>query len=132
MLGSRAGSDPAVTFGEEAVRHELRDLVGRAVGDTLSALLEEEADDLIKAESRERTADRKAYRVGRYKCGLATTSDQVTLEMPKLKGLRFTAAIIDCYKRQEASVKESMIEILWGASVSAEPSRTSTRRPSGP
>ena len=42
-------SEPIVTFDEEAVRDELKELVRRTVEDTLNALLEEEADDLVKA-----------------------------------------------------------------------------------
>lgn len=128
-------SDPIVTFDEEAVRDELKKLVRKTVEDTLNALLEEEADDLVKADRYERTAEREAYRAGHYERGLATTSGQVTIKMPKLKGMRFTTAIIERYKRRETSVEEAMIEmylagvstrriedvseILWGSSVSA-------------
>lgn len=128
-------SDPIVTFDEEAVRTELKELVRRTVEDTLNALLEEEADDLIGAERYERTANREAYRAGHYERGLTTTSGQVTLKMPKLKGMRFSTAIIERYKRRETSIEEAMIEmylagvstrriedvseILWGASASA-------------
>ncbi len=127
--------EPIVTFDEEAVRSELKELVRRTVEDTLNALLEEEADDLVNADRYERTADREAYRAGHYERGLTTTSGQVTLRMPKLKGMRFATAIIERYKRREASVEEAMIEmylagvstrriedvseILWGSSVSA-------------
>ena len=128
-------SDPIVTFDEAAVRGELKELVRQTVEDTLNALLEEEADDLIGADRYERTADREAYRAGHYERGLTTTSGQVTLKMPKLKGMRFATAIIERYKRRETSVEEAMIEmylagvstrriedvseILWGSSVSA-------------
>ena len=128
-------SDPIVTFDENAVRGELRELVRRTVEDTINALLEEEADDLVKAGRYERTADREAYRAGHYERDLTTTSGQVTLKMPKLKGVRFATAVIERYKRRETSVEEAMIEmylavvstrriedvseILWGASVSA-------------
>ena len=128
-------SDPIVTFDENAVRGELRELVRRTVEDTITALLEEEADDLVKAGRYERTAGREAYRAGHYERDLTTTSGQVTLKMPKLKGVRFATAVIERYKRRETSVEEAMIEmylagvstrriedvseILWGASVSA-------------
>ena len=128
-------SDPIVTFDEAAVRGELKELVRQTVEDTLNALLEEEADDLIGADRYERTAGREAYRAGHYERGLTTTSGQVTLRMPKLKGMRFATAIIERYKRRETSVEEAMIEmylagvstgriedvseILWGSSVSA-------------
>ena len=128
-------SDPIVTFDEAAMRGELKELVRRTVEDTLNALLEEEADDLIKADRYERTVEREAYRAGHYERGLTTTSGQITLKMPKLKGMRFATAIIERYKRRETSVGEAMIEmhlagvptrriedvseVLWGASVSA-------------
>ncbi len=67
-------SDPIVTFDEDAVRGELGELVRRTVEDTLNALLEEEADDLVKADRYERTAEREAYRAGCYERRLATTS----------------------------------------------------------
>ena len=89
-------SDPIVTFDEAAVRGELKELVRQTVEDTLNALLEEEADDLIGADRYERTADREAYRAGHYERGLTTTSGQVTLKMPKLKGMRFATAIMEC------------------------------------
>ena len=128
-------SDPIVTFDEAAVRGELRELVRQTVEDTLNALLEEEADDLTKADRYERAAEREAYRAGHYERGLTTTSGPVTLKMPKLKGARFATAIIERYRRRETSVEEAMMEmrlagvptrriedvseILWGATVSA-------------
>lgn len=128
-------SEPIVSFDEDAMRGELKKLVRRTVEDTLNALLEEEADDLVKAGRYERAAEREAYRAGHYERGLTTTSGQVTLKMPKLKGMRFATAIIERYKRRETSVEEAMIEmylagvstrriedvseILWGSSVSA-------------
>ena len=63
-------SDPIVSFDEAAMRGELRELVRRTVEDTLNALLEEEADDLIGADRYERTAGREAYRAGHYERGL--------------------------------------------------------------
>ncbi len=127
--------EPIATLDEDAIRDQLKELVRRTVEDTLNALLEEEADDLIEADRHERTADREAHRAGHYERGLTTTSGQVALRMPKLKGMRFAAAIIERHKRRETSVEEAMIEtclagvstrrvedaseILWGASASA-------------
>ena len=128
-------SEPIVTFDEKAIKNELRELVRQTVEDTLNGLLEEEADDLVGAGRYERTADREAYRAGHYDRKLVTTSGEVTVRMPKLKGMRFTTAIIERYRRRETSVEEAMIEMylagvstrriedvseaLWGASVSA-------------
>lgn len=109
--------DPIVTFDEEAVRNELKELVRRTVEDTLNALLEE-ADDLVKAARYECTAKREAYRAGHYERGLTTTSGEVMLKMPKFKGMRFATAIIERYRRRETSVEEAMIE-MYLADVSA-------------
>lgn len=127
--------EPIVSLNEESLRADLGELVRRTVEDTLNGLLEEEAGDLVGAERYERTADREAYRAGHYERKLATTSGEVTIRMPKLKGMRFTTAIIERYRRRETSVEEAMIEmylagvstrriedvseILWGSSVSA-------------
>lgn len=127
--------EPIVTLNEESLRSDLRELVRRTVEDTLNGLLEAEADDLVGAECYERTAEREAYRAGHYDRGLTTSSGEVTIHMPKLKGARFTTAAIERYRRRESSVEEAMIEmylagvstrriedvseILWGSSVSA-------------
>lgn len=127
--------EPIVTLNEESLRSDLRELVRKTVEDTLNGLLEAEADELVGAERYERTAEREAYRTGHYDRGLTTSSGEVTIHMPKLKGARFTTAIIERYRRRESSVEEAMIEmylagvstrriedvseILWGSSVSA-------------
>ena len=110
--------EPIVTLNEESLRSDLRELVRKTVEDTLNGLLEAEADDLVGAERYERTAEREAYRAGHYDRGLTTSSGEVTIRMPKLKGARFTTAIIERYRRRESSVEEAMMEMH---------SRTSTR-----
>ena len=87
--------EPIVTLNEESLKSDLRELVRKTVEDTLNGLLDEEAGDLVGAERYERAAGREAYRAGHYDRSLATTSGEVTLRMPKLKGMRFTTAIIE-------------------------------------
>ena len=127
--------DSIVSPNEESLRADLRELVRRTVEEMLNGLLDEEADDLVGAERYERTADREAYRAGHYERKPTTTSGEVTVRMPKLKGMRFTTAVIERYRRRETSVEEAMIgmhlagvstrriedvsEILWGSSVPA-------------
>ena len=49
---------------------------------------------------------------------LTTTSGDVTLHMPRLKGVSFETAIIERYRRRESSVEEALIEMyLAGVSV---------------
>ena len=128
-------SNPIVSFDEEAVKSELRELVRKTIEETINAMLDEEADQLVGAGPYERTDERAAYRAGHYERGFTTTSGQVTLKMPKLKGMRFATAVIERYKRRETSVEEAIIEmrlagvstrriedvgeVLWGAGVSA-------------
>ena len=104
-------SNPIVSFDEEAVKSELRELVRKTIEETINAMLDEEADQLVGAGPYERTDERAAYRAGHYERGFTTTSGQVTLKMPKLKGMRFATAVIERYKRRETSVEEAIIEM---------------------
>ena len=127
--------EPIVSVDQDAIKDELKILVKATVEQTINGLLEERADELVGAQRYERSAEREAYRAGHYKRKLVTTSGEIELDIPKLKGTAFTTAIIERYRRREASVEEAMIEmylagvstrriedvseILWGASVSA-------------
>ena len=86
--------------------------------ETLNNLLEAEADRLTQARRYERSEDRQGYRSGHYDRGLTTTSGEVTLHVPRLKGISFETAIIERYRRRESSVEEALIEMyLAGVSV---------------
>ena len=53
-----------------------------------------------------------------YSSALTTTSGDVTLHVPRLKGVSFETAIIERYRRRESSVEEALIEMyLAGVSV---------------
>jgi transposase-like protein len=57
-------------------------------------------------------------RAGHYERQLETKSGSVTLQVPKLRSLPFETAIIERYRRREASVEESLVEMyLAGVSV---------------
>lgn len=104
--------------------------------ETLNRLLEAEAQQLTNAAKYERSAERQGYRSGHYNRNLTTTSGNVTLNVPKLKGVPFETAIIERYRRRESSVEEALIrdvsgrvrvsvrrveditEALWGSKVS--------------
>ena len=111
-------SENIIQLNEAAIKGELRDLVKNSVEETLNALLDHEADELVNAERYERSGDRKGYRSGHYERNFTTTSGDVTLHVPKLKGIRFETAIIERYRRRETSVEEALIEMyLAGISV---------------
>lgn len=75
-----------VSVDEEPLESDLRDLVRKTVQETLNALLDEEADEMVGAGRYERTAAREAYRSGHCKRKLVTTSGEVALDVPKLRG----------------------------------------------
>ena len=66
----------------------------------------------------ERNEQRLGYHSGHYNHNLTTTSGNVTLKVPKLKGISSKSAIIERYRRRESSVEEALIEMyLAGVSV---------------
>lgn len=107
-----------IQLNEDLIKNNLKDLVRDSVEETLNALLDHEANELVNAEKYERSGDRKGYRSGHYDRNFTTTSGDVTLHVPKLKGIQFETAIIERYRRRECSVEEALIEMyLAGVSV---------------
>lgn len=111
-------SDNIIHLNEAALKGELKNLVRNSVEKTLNELLNQEADRLVNAQRYERNTDRKGYRSGHYDRNFTTTSGDVTLHVPKLKGITFETAIIERYRRRETSIEEALIEMyLAGVSV---------------
>ncbi|MCH3903692.1 MAG: IS256 family transposase [Limosilactobacillus oris] len=107
-----------IQLNEDLIKNNLKDLVRNSVEETLNALLDHEADELVRTGKYERTGDRKGYCSGHYERNFGTTSGEVRLRVPKLKGIQFETAIIERYKRRECSVEEALIEMyLAGVSV---------------
>ena len=98
-----------IQLNEDLIKNNLKDLVRDSVEETLNALLDHKTDELIRAGKYERTGDRKGYRSGHYERNFGTTSGEVKLRVPKLKGIQFETAIIECYKRRECSVENREI-----------------------
>ena len=107
-----------IQIDETQIRDHLGELVRGTVEETLNKLLDAEADQLCNAARYERTEARKDTRAGHYKRGLHTKAGEVTLKVPKLRQHKFETAIIERYRRREASVEEALIEMyLAGVSV---------------
>ena len=107
-----------IQLNEGIIKNELKELVRNSVEETLNNLLEQEAQELTQAARYERTEARQGYRSGHYQRSLTTTSGDVELKVPKLKGMTFETAIIERYRRRESSVEEALIEMyLAGVSV---------------
>jgi transposase-like protein len=111
-------SEKIVQLNEGAIKSELKEMVRNSVEETLNKLLEQEAEQLTQAAKYERTQKRQGYRSGTYSRKLGTTSGEVTLKVPKLKGVPFETAIIERYRRRESNIEEALIEMyLAGVSV---------------
>ena len=81
-------------------------------------MLDAEADRLCNAEKYQRNEARTDTRAGHYQRKLQTGAGEVTLKIPKLRQQTFETAIIERYRRREASVEEALIEMyLAGVSV---------------
>lgn len=76
-----------IQLNEVAIKDELKELVRGSVEETLNELLEKEAQELTQAARYVRTEARQGYRSGHYTRNLTTTSGEVTLKMPRLKGV---------------------------------------------
>ena len=111
-------NDNIIQLNKDLIHNELKDLVRNSIEETLNAMLDKEAEDLLQAEKYERSQERQGYRSGHYKRNFQTTSGDVELKVPKLKGIPFETAIIERYRRRETSVEEALIEMyLAGVSV---------------
>jgi len=107
-----------IEIDESRIKDHLGELVRGSVEDTLNTLLEAEADQMCNAARYERTEARRDTRAGTYERKLQTKAGEVNLKMPKLRRQTFETAIIERYRRREASVEEALIEMyLAGVSV---------------
>ena len=104
-------SEKIIQLNEAVIKSEIKELVRSSVEETLNELLEAEAEKLTRAARYERNEQRQGYRSGHYSRNLTTTSGDVTLKVPKLKGISFETAIIERYRRRESSVEEALIEM---------------------
>ena len=102
-------SEKIVQLNEEMIKGQIRELVRGSVEETLNELLEKEAESLTQAARYERNEARQGYRSGHDDRNLTTTSGDVTLHMPRLKGVSFETAIIERYRRRESSVEEALM-----------------------
>ena len=95
-------SEKIVQPNEEVIKGQIKELVQGSREETLSKLLEAEAEKLTQVARYERNEQLQGYRSGHYSRYLTTTSGDVTLQIPKFKGISFETAIIDRYRRREA------------------------------
>ena len=87
-------SEKIVQLNEEVIKGQLKELVRGSVEETLNELLEQEAEKLTQAARYERSEARQGYRSGHYDRNLTTTSGDVTLHVPRLKGVSLFDVIV--------------------------------------
>ena len=100
-------------------------VIRSSVEETLNGLLE--AEQNCGAQRYERSADQVDSRSRHHQRKLETKAGQVTLKVPGLKRLPFESAIIERYKRREASVERLSWRCISQECLCGE-SRTSLRR----
>lgn len=132
---SNAPMGNVVQIDEAKIHDHLGKVVRGTVEETLNGLLDAEADRVAGAGRYERSEGRRDTRAGYYERDLHTRAGQVRLKVPKLRRLPLETAIIERYRRREASVEEALMEMylagvsvrrvediteaLWGSRVSA-------------
>lgn len=89
-----------IQLNEQFIHNELKTIVKNSVEETLNALLDVEADNLVQAERYAREQTIKGYCAGHYERSFSTQTSEVTLKVPKLKDFTFESAIIQCYQRR--------------------------------
>jgi len=118
MLDDSKTLNKVVHIDEGRIQDHLGELVRSSVEETLNAMLDAEADALCGAQRYERSPDRVDTRAGHYERSFHSKAGEVKLKMPKLRQQTFETAIIERYRRREASIEESLIEMyLAGVSV---------------
>lgn len=132
---SNAPMGNVVQIDEAKIQDHLGKVVRGTVEETLNGLLDAEADRVAGAGRYERSEGRRDTRAGYYERDLHTRAGKVRLKVPKLRRLPLESAIIERYRRREASVEEALMEMylagvsvrrvediteaLWGSRVSA-------------
>ena len=108
----------ALRVDEGKLKNHVDEVVRSSVEETLNGLLDAEADRICGAQRYEHSPERVDTRAGHYERKLETKAGEVTLKVPKLRRLPFETAIIERYRRREASVEEALVEMyLAGVSV---------------
>ena len=107
-----------IKINEAQIQDPLGEMVRLTVEETLNAMLDAEADELCNAKRYERSVRRTNGRAGHYPRSFHTKAGAIELQIPKLRYAKFETAIIERYKRREASVEEALMEMyLAGVSV---------------
>ena len=101
----------AIRVDTAELRRHVDEAVRSSVEETLNALLQAEAEQICKAGRYACSPERVDTRAGHYERKLETKAGAVVLKMPKLRSLPYETAIIERYRRREASVEEALVQV---------------------
>ena len=97
-----------VSFDEPKLQDYLGELVRKTVQDSLNALLDAQANQIVNAGRYER----QACCFGHYRQNLNTTSRDVALKhLEALRGAAFASKVIEHYHRQESFLEQALMEM---------------------
>ena len=106
-------SEKIVQLNEEVIKGQINELVRGSVEETLNELLEAEAEKPTQAARYERNEQRQGYRSGHYSRNLTTTSGDVTLKVPKLKGIPLRRLLLSGTAAGKAAWKRLSLKCTW-------------------
>ena len=115
-LNDGAKFSEVIKIDEGKVRQHVDEVVRTSVEETLNGLLEAEADELCGAKRYQRSPERLDTRAGHYERNFQTKAGEVTLRMPRLRGLPFETQIIERYRRRERSRQPARGQLSGGGS----------------
>ncbi len=100
-----------IKIDEGQIQQHLGEMVRSTMEETLSAMLDAEADQFRNGRRYEHTEERTDQQAGHYRRKLHTQAGEVELKIPKLRRAKFETAIIERYKRRESSREETLMEM---------------------
>ena len=86
-----------IKIDETQLRGHVDEVLRSSVEETLNAMLDAEADQLVGAKCYERSPDRLDARAGSHQRKLQTQAGEVDLKVPRLRSLPFESQIIERY-----------------------------------
>lgn len=104
-------SEKIVQLNEEVIKGQIKELVRGGVEESLNELLE--AERLTQAGRYERSEQRQADRSGHYSRNLTTTSGDITLKIPKIKGSSFKLRSLSGTATGKTVWKKPLLRCTW-------------------
>ncbi len=86
--------------------------IAKLLESVLNQVLQAQVTEQLGAESYERTEERQAYRNGTYPRQMTTRVGGITLEIPRIRGDKFSTALFARYQRSEQALVLALMEMV--------------------